>query len=689
MYKKRNTLLIIAAIIIVGCLLYIPGVMGLGFYRDAWNYFYNLKVRGPEMLIQAFNADRPADGYLIAGLYNLFGTNIKAYLIYDLIARILSSIFFSFTLLTVWPRRPKMAGLAGLLAVAFPGFLQQVDAITYLPHQTAMLSFMISLLLTVQAVKCRQRGLKILLTVFSMPFSFVYVMLMEYYVGMEIFRFGLIYVMGIKHPERGKLKYFWKSILLYIPYLLPIGGFLVWRLVFFKATRAGTDFVSEIVKPFLIHPKHEIADLGVRMIKNVWKLFAGPWTIPVHSLTNGLDMKVFVKTLIPSVVIFIIAIFFLFLIGHGKSDESYAENRAECFQALWYGLICGTVAILPLVISGRDINYSSSLDRFAWPGMIGTILFMVGLFGVLGDCILSNLLIMISIITAVFVQLQNQNVYIDLWKETKDYWQQMIWRVPSLEPGTTIVSSAKILTEEDYEIFCPASMIYYPYVNSWAPVSAEILSGNTVRDIQMGEKVYRKVREIYTEKDYQQLLAVSKPDANSCLRIIDGNNPIYSSRDWSKIPEIGAYSKTGQIILEPEEKSVYPYFLPEELDHNWCYYFEKMELALQMNDPETAAGLADEAAEKKFSAGDPVEMIPVIEAYVQTGRGDDALPFVELMQKDNFLNFEAIKYFEAKNDSGLYNEVISAFKGDDPDEMETENADMTSEENPESDSAGK
>ena len=60
MHKTKNTVLIILAVIIVGCLLYLPGLNGirffedgLGFYRDAWNYFYNLTVRGPEKLIEA------------------------------------------------------------------------------------------------------------------------------------------------------------------------------------------------------------------------------------------------------------------------------------------------------------------------------------------------------------------------------------------------------------------------------------------------------------------------------------------------------------------------------------------------------------------------------------------------------------------------------------------------------------
>lgn len=681
MHKTKNTILIVIAIIIVGCMLYLPGLNGLGFYRDAWNYFYNLTVRGPEMLIQAFNADRPADGYLIAGLYRLFGTNINAYLIWCICCRILSSIFFALALLRIWPNTPKMAGLAGLLAVAFPGFLQQVDAITYLPHQTAMLCFMLSLFLTVLACTPGQKTWNVLFTFLSLLLSFASMMLMEYYVGMEIYRFGLIYMMNREQAGNGKPKSFFKCVLSYIPYLIPMIGFVAWRTLGFDAKRAGTDVATEIIRPFMEHPRHEIADLGVRAIKNVWKLFAGVWTLPAFNLINGMEMKAFIKALVPSVVILAAGQVFLFLMHRKRTDETVYAAHNESAQWLWYGLICGSIAIMPLVVAGRDINFSASLDRFTWPGMIGAILFLAGLLGSLKDRTLRNVLTMASILLAVFVQWQNQVNYIDIWKNSLNYWQQLIWRAPGIQPGTTIVSGGAYLAEEDYEIFAPASMIYYPYVDGWAPVSAEILNENTIRDVKLGNKVYRKIREIYTEKDYQQLLAISKPYANSCLRVIDGSNPVYASNEWSRIPEIGSYSKLEQILTAPEEPSVMPFFLKEELEHGWCYYYEKMELALQMNDPEKAAELADEAAALKLSEGDPVELLPVIEAYVRTGRTEDALTAVEKIKSDDYMAMNVRNYFEAKEDSA-YNGIIDALSGKNTEE-ETPADTSSAEETPE------
>ena len=658
MRNNKQKLLIISAIIVIGCLLYIPQMHGLGLYRDAWNYFYNLTVRGPEMLVKAFQADRPADGYLIAGLYKIFGTNINAYLIYCLCCRILSSVSIALTVSVIWEKSPKMAALAGILAAAFPGFLQQVDAITYIPHQTAMFCFMLSLWLTALSCDFRYKNLKVLLTIISALLSFINVMLMEYYVGMEIYRLGVIYLMNRGQAGKEKPQSFFRTLMVYLPYLLPVAGFVVWRGFFFHATRSGTDFMTEIITPFLTHPRHEIADLGVRILKNVWKLFAGSWTLPASGLINGLDMKDFLKAFIPSVIVLAVCILFLFLLHGKETDGSGSESDNSYLQWFWFGLIGGSVAILPLVVSGRDINFISSLDRFAWPGMFGAILFLFGLFGALQNRAVRNFLTISVLLLSFFVQWQNQTYYAGIWKNTLEYWQQLIWRVPSLQMGTTIVTAGSLLTEEDYEIFAPASMIYYPEVQDWAPVSAEVLSENTVRDIRLGEKIYRNVREIYTEKDYQQLFAISKPDAAACLHVINGESPVYSLRDYSKIPSIGSYSKLEQIILDPETPVDYPFFLTKEQDHDWCYYYEKMELALQQDDPQTAASLADEAFDKKLRAGDSVELIPVIEAYAQTGRVEDARLFADDLMKNDYMALMADEYFRTRLNDELYQELF-------------------------------
>ena len=420
MHKTKNTVLIIFAIVIVGCLVYAPGIQDLGLYRDDWNNYYTAVVRGPEMLKEHFAVDRPAMGALITVLYSLFKTNNTAYLIWNLCCRILGCVFLALTLLNVWPKTPKMAGLAGILAVIFPGFLQQIDGIDYTAHQTAMLCFMISLWLTSLACRPGEKSWNVLFTFLSFIFSLGNMMLMEYYVGMEIYRFAVIYLMNREQAENGKLKAFFKALLSYLPYLIPAAGFVYWRSFYFQAERAGANVINDVIRPIMENPRHELLDLGVRTVKSVWKLFAGVWTIPAYNLINGLSMKAFLTTLIPVLVIFAVSQLFLFLMHRKKTEDSVADANNESAQWLWCGLISGTISILPLILAGRDINFTSSLERFSWVGMIGTILFLVGLLGSMRDRTLRNILFMAAVLMAIFVQWQNKENYIDEWQMTKD-----------------------------------------------------------------------------------------------------------------------------------------------------------------------------------------------------------------------------------------------------------------------------
>ena len=193
----------------------------------------------------------------------------------------------------------------------------------------------------------------------------------------------------------------------------------------------------------------------------------------------------------------------------------------------------------------------------------------------------------------------------------------------------------------------------------WTPIGAEVLNSNTVRDVILQNRVQRETRKIFVDKNYGSLLAISKPSESACLRVIDGENPVYSSADWTLIPKVGDRSKLSQIIVDPEQAPALPFYLGQEQEHTWCYYYEKMELALQQNDAEKAAKLADEALTNDFAAGDAVEWIPVIRAYVQTGRMDDALTAARTLEDtDEVTGRNACTYFLSSDQDGAYTAVI-------------------------------
>ena len=58
--------------------------------------------------------------------------------------------------------------------------------------------------------------------------------------------------------------------------------------------------------------------------------------------------------------------------------------------------------------------------------------------------------------------------------------------------------------------------------------------------------------------------------------------------------------------------------------HEWCYYFQTADLARQQGDWERVAAIGDKAFAVPYYPNDASEFLPFIEAYLRTGRLDDA-----------------------------------------------------------------
>ena len=112
-------------------------------------------------------------------------------------------------------------------------------------------------------------------------------------------------------------------------------------------------------------------------------------------------------------------------------------------------------------------------------------------------------------------------------------------------------------------------------------------------------------------------------------------DPIYDLN----LPFKPLYIRQALPLARPDliHKDVQPAIPPEHIfgaepDHDWCYYFEKAELAVQFGDWQEAAKLADQAMQidKTFNRKAAPELLPFIKAYAYTGQWEQA---VRLSQK--------------------------------------------------------
>ena len=516
-----------------------------------------------------------------------------------------------------------------------------------------MLCICISIYLSILSLKIGNIVLKVILILLSIALAMAEMFLMEYYIGLEAFRLLLIGFYLYNHSSGKKLQIIGRTVLAFLPWLAGAVLFFWWRSFLFDASRNGTD-VQGVLTPLFQHPKYMGLSLLARIIKNTAKITFGAWTVPIYNVLNGIDVKRFWPAAALAFVISVCFIIVLIRLSRAEPGTIITENTETSvspkmtWQVQWIilGFVSVVLTITPLLLAEREITFSSSLDRFAYPGSLCAILFILGIIGLISVRWVKMLLLTLMVTAAVMTQIINKENHITQTRLTRDFWWQLSWRAPDISEYSLVVANpGGFSPEEDYEIFSPIHLIYYPERDHTA-VGSEVLNPGTIRNAQMGLITDRTIREIYVWKDYNNLLALTKPTEKSCLQAIDGSNPLYSPDEWSKITEIGAFSKLDRIITDSEPHIPSSQFFGEEPEHDWCYFYEKMSLSQQKEDWKELTAIADEALSKGEYAEDRVEWIPLVMGYALMGRIEDARPYGEILKTNEYLRFEACSYYK-------------------------------------------
>jgi len=178
---------------------------------------------------------------------------------------------------------------------------------------------------------------------------------------------------------------------------------------------------------------------------------------------------------------------------------------------------------------------------------------------------------------------------------------------------------------EDYVIWGPANLIYYPEKQFEFPIKIQLPAAlpddETVnRILGNGGGYATDKRGNLVEVGFGSMLVLTQPEPNSCVRMLDGTMPELSMSDTSAIKSISTYSQIGLILTDAVPVNPPESIFGSEPEHGWCFYYQKASLARQNEDWRTVITLGEEAQTKGFSPYDRIEWIPFLQAYVATGQ---------------------------------------------------------------------
>jgi hypothetical protein len=346
-----------------------------------------------------------------------------------------------------------------------------------------------------------------------------------------------------------------------------------------------------------------------------------------------------IKTNVLAVYLGIAAAVFILAIALLLLARSNAARRYGALPKYRWGMTALLVGVFALFIGGwpvwvTDLRLELSLpwDRFTEALMLGACLALVGLIDLLIRPSWPKM-ILIGILAGLGAgaQLNYALNFRQEWVDQRNFFWQLAWRAPAIEPGTAMMTAdLPFYSSTDNSLSAALNWIYAPELE--APRMPYMFFDLTARlednlpSLDPNVPLFESYRATeFSGNTSQSLVFYYNPPR--CLKVLD----LFTDRHYP--------NKPGQVVLAlplskleliqsgAEDEPRMPVFLGPEPRHNWCYYFEKVDLSVQLEQWEKAANFADQALKTKpeLNADNAPELVPLIYAYAHAGKIDKAV----------------------------------------------------------------
>ena len=625
-YKTLPLILLIVLLIAFG-----PLVPWLGLYWDDWPSLWFLHFFGPSIFPRVFTIDRPLLGGLFIFTTSLVGESIIAWQIFGILTRLISGLAFAWLLNILWPRRKYQVIFMTLLFLIYPGFQQQFIPITYSQVFVVLTIFFASLGTMILAYKNRRYFWPLIL--FSVLSSALCMFTVEYYVGLELLR-PLFLWLTIEEDKRENLrKRVISTGLRWLPYVALLGIFVGWRGM--NKTPRGDIIIFDQLRS---GPLLALLNLARTILADIFKVTIVAWgnTLNISPLfdTKWFVVVGYVVTLITAIVV---TVFFLARLHLGDAEakvSSQTSDRGWSLQAIGVGFYALLVGGWPIWVTDLHIDLYFPWDRFTLLMMIGVSILFVGLVDLLiRRYILQVVVIGLAVGLACGSQFLVGMTYRQDWSFQKSFFWQLAWRIPGLEPGTTLMTPGlPFVYVTDNSLTAPLNWLYSPESGSlelpYVMLNLDARLGLVLDHLEPNQS-FRVPYRLAEFNGSTSQVVVMYYDPPRCLKVFDSQkDALWPNRPVLLTSEAIELSNPDWIVTDASPAAQPPIHLfGPEPEHDWCYYFEKADLARQAGDWEMVVSLGEKALQlnKDFVKETAPELAPYIEGNARSGRWERAV----------------------------------------------------------------
>lgn len=621
-YFRPSLILLVVAFLAYGLLM-----PQLGFYWDDLPITWIRYQMGPAALTDYFSTNRPVWGVLHRLTTSMIPQVPLYWQIFALLWRWLGSVVVFVILAKLLKDQPRSALGVALIFLVYPGFNQHWSAYLYSHFYIVLFFFLTSFLCMLLAMENPKRFW--VWTAAGMFFSALNLWMMEYFYVLELARVGVI-LAALRNEPLTFRKRILRTLKLWAPYLGVFVLAVLSRLFIFNnqiygmgltenLKSAPAETLMTLIRTILFTLRLVLKDAWLRMLE-----------LPDVAFVDSVLTSYY---LVIAIVILLVAAGFLVM--PRDASQTMRKSSTDAIWLVGLGALAVFLAGWPFWLVGFEPSLEWPASRFTLAFAFGVSLIFGGTIGLIPWERIRIALLVALVSLAAGKQFLNSRDYQQDWTTQKDLFWQMTWRAPGLKPDTIVLLNEGALDYyADNSLGAALNWIYAPknhtrhieYVLFYPKTRLK----NVLPRLETGIPIeYDYLTGQFHGNTSQTLAMYYQPPG--CLRILDND----IERVNRMIPEtsllrFAAHISSPDLILQ-EPRARMPEAYAPEPQHDFCYYFEKADLARQFKDWDSVAEFANIALSLDHPYN-PAEQFAFIEGYAHVGEWDRA---VEISERAN------------------------------------------------------
>jgi hypothetical protein len=598
----------------------------LGFYLDDWYIIYCQKLFGAGGFINFFKGDRPLLAYVYMVIVPILKDSRIGWHLFAVFTHWLAVVSFWYLLMILMPKQKTTVSIVAFLFAVYPGFQFQWFSVMYSQVYLLMSVYFLSYILMVLAFK-KEHG-KVPLMLVALLSAIVGIIPMEYFYGLELIRPFVLWI-AIDNSEQTKVQRIKQTVLYWLPFLAFFIGFPFLRSLYSHSYSYQIHIFNEIRHS----PFSAIIHLSSRIFWSIFDANLTVWSNLV--LLPKRNLLTFASVLMGMLMLSGFLISYLTLKKQIVLD-GIGEMLVNGKTLMGFGVIASLGAMIPFVAASFDVSLQFPNNRFLLSLAPGASLFLTGIIIQFIHTQRQKIILCSVLIgLATGSQFLVARSFLLYWNGQKDFFWQLTWRAPQLKPNTVLVTHDLNFSKyySGDSLSAPLNLIYAPGNRTNTLPYMILMTSGPQRSIISAYKnnlpINYSFRSLTFTGNTSSMVFFYKP-SDGCLQVLSINDihdeflvnftPGFSHA--SKIP----LSNLDRIITQPTTPSVPPaQYFGKENRNQWCYFFEKASLALQIGNLDQVVSLYRKADSASFKPGSPYEWLPLIEAYIRLGQIDKAI----------------------------------------------------------------